>query len=355
MRRRPWLSGAVTTAAVLAVLVTVPAADRVTVTEVPCDPTGAALRVAVNAARSGDTLVLAAGCVYSIAAPDHNRDTALPVIAKTLTILGNGATVQRDPAARAHFRIFKVVAPGDLRLDSLTVRYGHAPNAGGAVLLGGGRLTLSHSAIVDNTADLVGGGINEANGILTATDSVLSHNTAAAGSGGMLMDGGSATFTRSRIDGNSAGGVGGGIGGVGVAPKLTLTHSWVTGNIAEFGAGLMNDGTATLDHTTVSGNTATGVNARGGGIENDGTLALDNSTVTGNRVIGANPRGGGLFNVGDATLTDSPVTGNHAEGSGEQGGGIFGHVPPGTVRIIGHTVADNSPDQCGTPSTVPGC
>jgi len=89
---------------------------------VPCDPT--ALQNAVAAAPSGETLVLAAGCIYSIVTPATPED-ALPVIAKALTIVGRGATIQRSPQATANFRIIEVQSPGNLTLTAVTIAKGH--------------------------------------------------------------------------------------------------------------------------------------------------------------------------------------------------------------------------------------
>src|SRR4051812_38352301 len=82
-------------------------------TNVPCDPTGAALLAAVNAAAPGDTLILASGCVYSFAASSNATEgpSAL-VVNKALTVIGNDATIERASGAPA-FRIIRVASPGD--------------------------------------------------------------------------------------------------------------------------------------------------------------------------------------------------------------------------------------------------
>jgi hypothetical protein len=104
---------------------------------------------------------------------------------------------------------------------------------------------------------------------------------------------------------------------------LTLNGSTVTDATAGYGAGIYNaGGTLTLNGSTVTGNTATW---NGGGIYNHqnafggGALTLNDSTVTGNTAA----RGGGIANCGTATVTltgSSTITGNTAQGTG---GGIY--------------------------------
>ncbi|MFF8940682.1 hypothetical protein ACF1A5_00105 [Streptomyces sp. NPDC014864] len=86
----------------------------------------------------------------------------------------------------------------------------------------------------------------------------------------------------------------------------------------------MTAGHAPTFGSPVSRNTAGGTNAEGGGIAAYGSLNLTGSAVTGNTATGTNARGGGILNFGTVTRITSPVVAN-------------------------------IPDQCGTPSTVPGC
>ena len=66
---------------------------------------------------------------------------------------------------------------------------------------------------------------------------------------------------------------------------------------------ILNRGTATLEQTTVSGNTAAGI---GGGIYNGNALTLRETTVTGNM---AGCTGGGLY-VATVLLFASTISGN---------------------------------------------
>ncbi|GDY33413.1 hypothetical protein GTS_50460 [Gandjariella thermophila] len=354
-------------AGVVAGLVSLPATANAAVTTVTCN--GTALQTAITNANPGDILVLAPGCHYSYSTPFDATDDALPPIAKTLTIVGNGATIERSAMAAANFRIFEIDLPGDLRISNVTVRNGQANGDGGGFLVLGGRLTTGSTTITANMATNVGGGISVepfggVGGSATLNATTLSGNTAVSNGGGLELVGGvvgtSATLNNSTVTDNSSGALGGGIR-VAIGSALTLNSTRVirgttlTGNIALQGGGISVVGSATLNSSTVSGNTASGAGAAGGGILNDGTLKLNSSTVTNNTANGTNARGGGIANsgTGTATLRSSPVSGNQALGMGADGGGVFNNG--GTVTLISSPVTGNTPNNCGMPSTVPGC
>src|ERR1043165_6063414 len=68
-----------------------------------------------NAAGGSNTITLAAGSTFKLASVDNNADGAngLPLIAAgdTLTIFGNGATIQRNTSrGPPAFRLFDVAA-----------------------------------------------------------------------------------------------------------------------------------------------------------------------------------------------------------------------------------------------------
>jgi hypothetical protein len=157
-----------------------PAPAVAAVIGVGCSPTE--LVNAVNTANATpatpDTITLTAGCTYTFTAP-HNHwygPNALPPIASTITIEGNGAVIERDAAA-IKFRLFFVGADptraetldytspgaGNLTLSNLTVRGGLAKGGAGATRAGGGagmggaifnqgRVTLSAATLTANTA-----------------------------------------------------------------------------------------------------------------------------------------------------------------------------------------------------------
>ena len=93
---------------------------------------------------------------------------------------------------------------------------------------------------------------------------------------------------------------------------LTITG----GNSANYGGGLLNDGTLSLTDCTVSGNSAS---RNGGGVDNSATADADR--LRGQRQLGRLWRG--RENFGTLTLTDCTVSGNSAS----YGGGLFNFIP----------------------------
>jgi hypothetical protein len=118
--------------------------------------------------------------------------------------------------------------------------------------------------------------------------------------------------------------------------KVTIQHG-----CSHDGAGIYNNGTLTVNKSTVSGNQAGRGLANGyaGGIENNGTLTINNSTVNGNGANGnlfAPPSaGGGIYNAGLLTISNSTLSGNGAA----HGGGVFDSVLPTFQKSV---VANNS-------------
>jgi hypothetical protein len=130
---------------------------------------------------------------------------------------------------------------------------------------------------------------------------------------------------------------------------VALSGLTITNGSFDYGGGISNSGTLTLNNATVSGNGASGA---GGGIFNGGTLTLSNATVSGNGAGGGfDAYGGGIFNGGTLTLTNATVSGNYAEGRffhdeyrhyfyfyGGYGGGISNS---GTLTLNNATVSGN--------------
>jgi hypothetical protein len=132
-----------------------------------------------------------------------------------------------------------------------------------------------------------------------------------------------------------------------------LSKVTVRNGLAQYGGGINNAGTLTINNSTLSRNSATNSSghSQGGGISNYGTLTINDSTVSGNSVdVGF---GGGISNTGGGTLTinNSTLSGNRSSGGGHctrlcaKGGGIYNAY--GTVTINNSTLTGNSVDQYG--------
>jgi hypothetical protein len=130
-----------------------------------------------------------------------------------------------------------------------------------------------------------------------------------ATSGGGILNNGTLTITNATFDGNTATSAtsdGGGISNQGGV--LTMTNVTFAGNTAtRSGGGIKNSGgTLTVINTTFAGNTAT---QTGGGIDSGGgAVAIANTTFFSNT---ANA-GGGIFNGSPLNITNATFSGNSA-------------------------------------------
>ena len=170
----------------------------------------AATHADCTAGSAADVIILAAG-TYSVANSyaSYSGGTGLPQITSTITIEGNGATIDRSGAAV--YRLFAVSSTGNLTLNDLM---------------------LTDGAM---TSDVGGGAIYNDGGTLTINDSFLSgHNaTNSQGGGAIRSNGGTVTINNSTLSGNQSGNSGGG-GAIYAANGATLTinDSTLGGNSA---------------------------------------------------------------------------------------------------------------------------
>jgi hypothetical protein len=155
-------------------------AHAVTIT-VPCSGSGggaSGLVAAIDTANSTagpNTINLTPGCVYTLTTTHEGNgisQNGLAPITGTLTINGYGATVARSAVGTPFFRIFSVLAGGNLTLNIVTLKGGlvgfigteQTPcqdvvsgidlgaDGGGVCVDRGGNLTLNHSTVTENTA-----------------------------------------------------------------------------------------------------------------------------------------------------------------------------------------------------------
>ena len=222
-----------------------------------------------------------------------------------------------------------------------------ADEGGGALFNDGGSLSVSNSQLLNNAANGTsgsGGGILNNNGVLTVESSSIRGNSASRAGGGIEVNVGTtatnpvtASINLTTLRGNSTGantGNGGGLHLTG-AGQVTVSGSSVGGNTAAAeGGGLWNSATGTMvvSDTDVSGNTASGPAAdQGGGLFSDGgSLRVQRSNVQDNVADGAAGSGGGILNnLGKLRLDNSTITGNTAV---RAGGGVEANVGSTTVN-----------------------
>ncbi len=332
------------------------------------------LRAAIqqaNASAGPDTITVPAG-TYTLSIPNDKDQFQSDIpedqsakgdldIRSNMTINGAGADSTTVNGGDLD-RIFDLVAFTGATADisGLTITNGNVQTSedGGGISVGfGTTLDLDDSTVSDNTVFFRGGGIKNL-GTLTMTNTAVSDNTAENGTGGGIQNVGILTMTDSTVSDNTAPkfGVGGGIdnnnGLTGITATVTMTNSAVSGNTsAHTGAGAgraggisnNNGGILTIMDSTVSNNTATNTSGGGfaGGIENRGsTLTMTGSTVSGNS---ADVSGGGIYSETSPTISsqgttikNSTISGNSVAGAGANsvGGGIY--------NVNGRTVVENT-------------
>lgn len=199
----------------------------------------------------------------------------------------------------------------------------------------GATSTLTWLSIIDGDAVEGGGIINYGN--LTLTHSTISGNIADPYGGGIFnSSGANLQVDDCIISDNIADSGGGGLYNSGTA---VVANTTMIGNYAGSYGGAIAAFTCTLtvSHSTISGN-ASGLD--GGGIYNACNFQIEHSTIVDNT---ASRNGGGLHNDGDpAVVMNSTFSGNHAGGVG---GAI--NASEETLTLIHATIAANSADSQG--------
>ena len=312
-------------------------------------------------------------------------------------------------------------AGGTLTLDRVAVSgnevygtYG-GQGAGGGLFVAGGTLTLDHSTLSSNQAvgadgytvpssqsfpagSAAGGGLYVAGGMVYVNQSTLSNNQAVGGAGnpadacsgisagdggrgeggGLYVAGGSVSIDDSTFSANGARGGDGGSGGDCLdAPYPGGSYlPGGNGGLAAGGGIRVAAGTLEVQHSTLSGNGATGglggdTNASpgvgaGGGISNAGSLQMYDSVLAGNTAVApdldgafislghnlignttggsgfaasdllnVNPQLGPLQNNGGPTQTMALLAGSPAIDAGDNTGApAYDQRGPGFPRIV---------------------
>ncbi len=216
---------------------------------------------------------------------------------------------------------------------------------GGGLAIGSSDLTIRDSRVIGSVVNL------ETNGL-------------AAGQGGGLWIEGDLTVLTTRVGGNTvdvtggtnAIGQGGGIfieTGTHTIERSTIDSNRidaVAASSSAYGGGIDVNDAIILRASTVSRNVATaGGQSLGGGIEFNAATSnsITNSTIAGNRAIGVTARGGGVDSHATLTVTNSTLARNRAK----LGGGLYVGTGPTTLQaaIIGSNVGTAGSPDCGGP------
>ena len=121
------------------------------------------------------------------------------------------------------------------------------------------------------------------------------------------------------VDNSTTGGIATG-GGIYAKGPLVLNHSVVSGNSTVDGSGGGIFGSSvTIQHSTVSSNSTSGVLAKGGGIFGN-LMTIQDSTIVSNSTSGHSASGGGVFGtsvvIARSTVSDNQTTGDSARRCG---------------------------------------
>jgi hypothetical protein len=293
------------------------------------------LRNAIADALSGDRIVFAPGLAGTI-----SLDSTL-TISRDLIIEGNG-NIELD--GRDTSRVITITG-GQVDLRRLVVRNGFATDGGGISSVG--TLRMSNCVVQGNNASARGGGLFIGGGSYSLVDTTIADNFAPNEGGGIVdLSTVPSTITRGRIINNVSSGPGAGIQHAS-GQTLTINHSTISGNTAATtspvaGGGIASQSaTLNINYSTISGNKSQF--AGGVFVTNIGAstkLNLVGSTITGNTAVSD---GGGLFVFGaGATLTNSTIVNNLA-GTGTGGGFSIQNSSVGTATVIvnNNTIAFN--------------
>jgi predicted outer membrane repeat protein len=277
-------------------------------------------------------------------------------VTESLTITGNGAANTIVDGGDVD-RVFDLRA-GTVSITGVTIRNGTAafrppPN--------------------DHLGEIGGGLRTTGAAVVTVNDSVVTDNDVRnAGRGGGTSSDGTSTLTlnRTTVSSNRAtsgvnGGGGGGVSEESAAVVVKIVDSLVTGNQAQYAAGVLDDalGRVEITRSTVSNNTTVPYDPtspiqmqQGGGVvEAAGTVIITDSVISGNTAT----YGAGVVEEGGTlTITNSTISGNQAKAvttpqivnsspdSNGAGGGLL-QFSNGNLTVTGTTFSGNTADLNG--------
>jgi hypothetical protein len=257
-------------------------------------------------------------------------------------VTGNTATVNGGGIANG-----TATTAGTLSVEGSQIT-GNSANVGGGLEIAGGTATVDGSLVAGNTGQGDGAGIRSERGTtLTITSSAISDNTSGPFGTGGLASGATLTVRNTLVSGNSSAAAGVYVFG---SANVLISHSFIRDNVANnpgFSAGGLwsrSTGTVRVEDTTISGNTG----GFAGGVFQDvvfsGELDVVDSIITGNTGTGSFFGSGGMLRFGYNTvrIEDSTISGN----LGNAVGGMS-EESNGDSQIIDSTVSGNVGGRAG--------
>ena len=259
----------------------------------------AAIRAA-NEAGKLDTIVLEGG-TYTLNAPvdagGADGPTGLPPITSKVTLIGNGAVIERAEGADK-FRVLQVAAGGELAVSGLTIRGGDlAEGYGGGGIFNRGVLKVEGCTLRGNGSTA----LYNHGGTMVVVNSTISGNRGVLGGGifnrnpDETSEGEGVRVINTTISANQAGAGGGIYNFIG---EVRLVNTIVAGNEDESGRG------------DCAGNA---VLSEGHNLDGDGSCGLEAE----GDLSGADPRLGPLGDNGGLTETLALEVGSPAVDAGD--------------------------------------
>ena len=256
-------------------------------------------------------------------------DGAGSAVVRLSTVVGNRAIGSLGTGGGVH------VKDGAVQTDGTTLaqNYGNRGGGGAAAVAGGTFQTLVPT-----------GGVNSIQGNTTG-------RVTGDGAGAIALDGGTVLIERATVSGNDAWG-GGGALWCADESTCTVRESTVRDNVARLNGGAVYQeggpasNTLLVDRSLLLFNASERGNGGGLFVEADGTATVQNSTVGGNTAR----IGGGHYSTGAAVTFDSAtIVANEAAVAGGGLGNADGNDRPVSVRnsILEFNTAPNGPNLTG--------
>ncbi|HID53947.1 MAG TPA: hypothetical protein EYP41_18160 [Anaerolineae bacterium] len=225
---------------------------------------------------------------------------------------------------------------GEMNIEMSTIHNNTANHDGGGIA-NNGTLNLFSTTISSNEAvGNDGGAIQQFSGTITISNSIIENNTAFANGGAIAVQGGSAMIMNSSIVSNTAASAGSILNN----GSLSINNSTISGNVAigantEDGGGaikqLQATNNMTITHNTIANNTAPNQTGRDGIWQMDGNSLIQQSIVAGNGTANCTVAGGNwngqIYNLADdASCPDFTEADPMLAPLGNYGGGTLTHV-----------------------------